>query len=115
MKTTNLELSEQLKEAGAKQESKEAICLLSGKVITPDYCISACGYKAIDCIGQVSSFDCHELLERLPYLCHVWKVENEFIARALGIGVNISFRADTPAEALGKLKLWCLQNGYCKC
>ena len=87
----------------------------------------------MDCIA---AFDCAELLERLPirvkkgrdvYKFGLYKTED-------GYRAQFSFQdedcytwsltddergyelcvADTPAEALGKLYLWCLENGYVK-
>jgi len=93
-KTTSKELSIALKEAGAKQESEYAYDE-DGELRGQPHCFE-----------WPASFDCPELLKGLPERLKYWDVD---------------FRADilsailmpAPAEALGKLKLWCLQNGHC--
>lgn len=89
MKTTR-ELGMKLKEAGAEQQGRPS-----------------------DEKRGCSVFDCHELLEMLPLLSHVWQVERGEYMSLLKTPEKIKFIADTPAEALGKLYLWCLENGHC--
>lgn len=134
-KTTSLELSKQLKEAGARQrlyeydrfwspghDGWEVHVFLDGDLSTiPKY---------------VKSFDCHELLEGLPRRIWVEKLKAFWIYILLfdsetqvsydwiePIGKIREKRFDSLrlceftdkylAEALGKLYLWCLQNGHC--
>lgn len=124
-KTTSPELSKQLKEAGAKQESE--------KYRVGDLLLN----KLELCRGMdfVSSFDCYELLDGLPMHINVsqnlddtevWgysfslvQISGGYLAQYLGIdgpeGDYVGdFSAHTPAEALGKLYLWCLENGHIK-
>lgn len=119
MKTTSLELSKQLKEAGAKQESE--YCWTRGNTDHPkEYLIPVNG--AVDsekhCWFMASAFDCHELLESLPTHTPIEKQKKGYraeITKDNGYQRVWTEIGDTPAEALGKLKLWCLQNGHCKC
>lgn len=118
MKTTRRELSKQLKEAGAKQESES-------------YCMPGfdCSFRSdnrpmkLRPNGWIASFDCHELLERLPNDGSKFVTLNSegpdgFSVRyqdcAGGKGDQHSEYANTPAEALGKLYLWCLENKHIK-
>lgn len=98
-KVTSLELSKQLKEAGAKQESEACACV-SGFDSGAKY---------------VSRFDSDELLERLPGDVRLWKgYGGEYLAYIVHVSEDTKTESYTAAEALGKLYLWCLKEGYCK-
>lgn len=104
MKTTSLELSKQLKEAGAKQESEWS------------YDKDGMLWNMRDKRNRrthVASFDCHELLEGLPILSEVHKLQSGSF-NAINWWLDHVEYSKHPAEALGKLKLWCLENGHCK-
>lgn len=123
MKTTSRELSTQLKKAGAKQESAIRWC--------KSWNASEGEYEWIlteplppgveESVDEAASFDCDELLEGLS------PNDNQEADLATNdMGYTASVRqlpsndkiceryADTPSEALGKLKLWCLENGHCE-
>ena len=116
MKTTSLELSKKLKEAGAKQDS-ELVFHKGEEESDHAFWVSdrvTYGNRPGEiCYG---TFDCHELLEGLPDTTHVAKCGDRYEADAMDVFVPLKMSTDatTPAEALGKLKLWCLQNGHCK-
>ena len=61
-----------------------------------------------------SAFDCTELLKRLPVWSIVELTPEHYAARNEFVDQPWSFFANTPAEALGKLYLWCLENGHIK-
>lgn len=96
---TSVELSLKLREAGASQKN------IKGPF--------------------PSRFCCAELLERLPDTLPV-EIETGHPYFSLGCiagryqagyfidGVYRAEYANTPAEALGELYLWCLENGYAK-
>ena len=142
-KVTSLELSKQLKEAGAKQESQwwwieyddvsgssPPFCLLvpcegiSGKWNAPPRKESAE-------LRRWSTFDCAELLERLPKAVTVEVLPTKTMYYHLNLAPGgddwsawydhdsksdtlWGTHGNTPAEALGKLYLWCLKEGHCK-
>ncbi len=126
MKTTSKELSIALKEAGAKQESEYRWM----KGANGEWYLTRMHKDAN--FSKCSSFDCHELLEGLPavlsnngYRLSVVKWPGDFMPLIrftagyvsnegrLVIG-DPSPSGPTPAEALGKLYLWCLENGHCE-
>ena len=119
MKTTILELSEQLKEAGAKQgvsDYKHA----KFPSWEPEYMLQN-DMRPGKAEYSYDSFDCHELLERLPRGAFVEKEVEEAIIDDLLYEADLNgddclqvYGGNTPAEALGKLYLWCLENGHCK-
>jgi len=97
---TSRELGLKLKKAGAKQQGRPS-----------------------DEKRGCSVFDCHELLEGLPksineadlqlswYFDH-W-CAGYHVFKLKGGKKSELFLDYIPAEALGKLYLWCLQNGHC--
>lgn len=108
-KVTSIELSKQLKEAGAKQKSEHAYNESGTALVDPVF------------EGGVCAFDCAELFLRLP-LFDDFPVRLQSYAgtedikekyRAGSHGLRRSHHATTPAEALGKLYLWCLKEGHC--
>ncbi len=117
--TTSLELSKALKEAGAKQESEHSWRVYITETMhceTLHYSEHVKGLTG----DKYSAFDCHELLERLPDGAWVRKFGGpEHLSFRYDVAINgviggCSFmQGNTPAEALGKLYLWCLQNGRC--
>ena len=130
MKTTSRGLSKQLKEAGAKQESQWIWREFTGnmKGLEPEYRQNPSATS--DVYVHTASFDCHELLEGLPQvimtlvhgLSETWgltlkKTSCGYEAKymhgngQMALGVSLG---KTPAEALGRLKLWCLKEGHCK-
>ncbi len=111
-KTTSLELSKALEEAGVKQESEKWW-----------YRHDKTGEYEVDpfCDGHqermYSSFDCHELLEGLPLGEKVLVSsthDRTYTARCGCIDDSETEQCGTPAEALGELKLWYLENGHCE-
>lgn len=112
-KTTSLELSKQLKEAGCKQESDR--CWVSWPV-GHGFRDDLQWEKDVDFSAKektfASSFDCDELLERLPILSRVEKTQNSLF-KADNWWLDDVEIEKSPAEALGKLYLWCLENGHC--
>lgn len=119
-KVTSLKLSKELKKAGAKQESEWSWRqdMRTGDISLINYEDDGPPYRQI-----ASAFDCAELLEMLPCTAEqpvcLTKLPGGFIA-ALGhenLGsepTNKMFLANAPAEALGKLELWRLENGHCE-
>ena len=113
-KVTSRELSEKLRDAGAKQESE--YCWAKGDADHPEeYLVPVNG--AVDSCRHnwfiASSFDCHELLESLPHPVKIetlesggFRVENWWLDEVI-VGRPLT-------EVLGKLKLWLLENGYIK-
>ena len=133
-KTISCELSTELKEAGAKQGDSEWVWIIPEAEENPALALRCCVMdEAIIC----DSFDCYELLMSLPRVIWVDEIKGFYFYMTL-FGSVISVRYDmikpigttqerrfnswrlcefedeSPAEALGKLKLWCLQEGHCK-
>ncbi len=148
-KTTSLELSKALKEAGAKQASERHWYEIEhvGYTDKEIACTTKTAYRVCTLkeareqprlnIGfnrLASSFDCHELFERLPdviehgdriYDVAVSKIADEeegqyyYTANFWNEVSGTRYLApmpycDTPAEALGRLYRWLLENGHCK-
>jgi len=126
-KVTSLELSKQLKEAGAKQESEYRWETESKWTDTGVALIrKPMGWNYVR-RSQYAAFDCAELLERLPrelehedalyhLAVHVWGSTDEPYTAEYenSTGGTLKYTiANTPAEALGKLYLWCLKEGHC--
>ena len=111
-KTTSLALSKALKKAGAKQESERSWEPIKYPYLSEPEKIHW-EDRSFHTEEGYSNFDCHELLERLPGEAYVCKlIENGgYVA---GDGHGTLFTADTPAEALGKLYHWGLQEGHCE-
>ena len=110
MKTTSLELSKKLKAAGAKQESGRKWRHTGNKFTLAK---NATRWPICAC-----SFDCHELLERLsgidePELVYDSNAYDggQWEARLFSVDGSTA-EARAPAEALGKLYLWCLENRH---
>ena len=133
-KYTSRKLSEALRDAGAKQESE--YCWRQGATTWILWPRDSDGFLGI-CESDAAAFDCAELLERLPtriegrgHQQHWWFHMIKAMVPKYGVGYarwiinelpgveviyldNFNASADTPAEALGKLKLWCLEEGHC--
>ena len=114
-KVTSLELSKKLRSAGCKQESEKVWNLLSGK---PNLLATNC----VPVTHRVSAFCCAELLEGMPYrikdkeTLNIAKIyDDEYVGGYMVYDgtYRVNRVADTPAEALGKLYLWCLESGHC--
>ena len=118
-KNTSLKLSKQLKEAGAKQESEKAY--------SPHGTLMRCTPVPSN---YTASFNTDELLEGLPETLELPIREDDFGFYTLNLspisgGWIVQYieatRSDyagdfsdaSPAEALGKLYLWCLESGHC--
>lgn len=103
-KVTSLELSKALKEAGAKQESEWSY--------DKDRHLWNVRDQRTKASLVASAFDCAELLERLPECSRLEKRQSlSFLASNWWLDHTAGSR--TPAEALGKLYLWCLKEGHC--
>ena len=110
------ELAEKLKAAGVVQESEYCwYTLLQVAESNPRRTRIDVNFGTPDSewAEYSAAFDCAELLEMLPKDSFVRKIcgvsGDEFMADITGFR-NIT--ANTPAEALGKLYLWCLENGH---
>lgn len=118
--TTSLELSNQLKDAGAKQESERAwLRDYDPKTDKPtDRCSLI--HNPIAWIHDdydqdwCAAFGCDELMKRLPPWTSVTKMFGSAMCyRAYTEAHNWDEVDDTPAEALGLLYKWCLKEGHC--
>lgn len=132
-KYTSRELSKQLKEAGAKQESEKCYIMVGDTPAALEWEIAE-AHKS--CRGGkeelIATFDCFELLERMPswadvdtakgrFECRLYMTKDDKIDPSYSFfywheGTQGAFsfgRDNTPAEALGKLYLWCLKEGHC--
>jgi hypothetical protein len=119
-KVTSLELSKALKEAGARRESEwcwELDCLAEGEVHHLEFLDIAMSGQNTSA-GIYAAFDTAELLELLQ---PKWVTLDISTNRSGSMEVKASTPhpcscriADTPAEALGKLYLWCLKEGHCE-
>ena len=114
-KVTSRELSEKLRDAGAKQESEwcHEVWLFPVGVNVPTAYLYRGRPKDVHNRDYFSAFDCSELLERLPHPVKIetlesggFKVENWWLDEVI-VGRPL-------AEVLGKLELWRLENGYDK-
>ena len=115
MKTTSKELSMALKEAGAKQESELVWRVCIDETTHLEQVMFSSNAEGMTG-KKYSTFDCHELLERLPNHTHIWVSSTNnrtYTARCVYIDDSETEQCDTPAEALGKLYLWCLREGHC--
>ena len=124
-KVTSQELSKKLKAAGAVQESEH---WWLKHTMEPGYWLAHKPAKPNSWPDCVAAFDCAELLERLPediraadgkvYSWQFTRVYGDYDAYYArwedGEERLKTCGADTPAEALGKLYLWCLENGHVK-
>ena len=130
-KVTSRELSEKLRDAGAKQESENFWAYrpscgwqLYNHRTGPAPII---GYDSITEI--IATFDCAELLEKLPITIESGAAQKSWLRinrDELGYEVyyydpafgNVlgapMIGSDSLAEALGKLYLWLLENGHIK-
>lgn len=121
--TTSLELSKQLKEAGAKQESERFYSLSSDSAFRLEGWPP--GFRPE---GWIAAFDCAELLKGLPSTIEIdgwdciliiWVCEDCYQVGYYEQDYEGPYiRSEEPIEkelheALGKLKLWCLQEGHC--
>ena len=109
MKTTSPELSQALKKAGA-----DALAAMYWVKVLGE--IRLCSAKNLSFLDNEDelicpAFDCHELLERLPDIVELHKLGSTWYQ--FGYEGFDSEMYKTPAEALGKLYLWCLENGHC--
>lgn len=108
-KTTSLELSKQLKEAGAKQESEQWWFDHVDSDNKPK--VRRCDQAPYLSNPIASAYDCAELLKRLPNGSSVKRTQSGFVA---GKGKHsVEWLEATPAEALGKLYLCRLKEGHC--
>ena len=119
-KVTSLELSKQLKEAGARQES-ERFWFVSSKML-------GVGKSPVNA-PQVAAFDCAELLEGLPvmivtdkgnrflvmgrYPNHDYWIGYKYVDGDGSLPGPVFHNRDF-VESLGKTKLWCLKEGHVK-
>lgn len=119
-KTTSLELSKTLKEAGAKQSGESTWQQLTKDV---EWKLIKTKHSSSIALDSVRTFDCHELLERLPvfaltgfYPTLIRTIINYRAGYECGTDMleGSGHEAVFPAEALGKLYLWCLQNRHIK-
>lgn len=107
-KVTSLELSKKLKEAGAKRDSEYVYV----KDNQDGYLISRRWLVQSFPQTHPSAFDCTELLYSLPRNTVLERYGDEFIAHCV-YGVNHTEKSTvSPAEVLGQLKLWCLEEGH---
>ena len=106
-KVTSLELSEKLKAAGAVQESESFWCV--GGMSFKPFIAGRAGGPFDD---RYSAYDCPELLEMLSKIRLVALHTSEAGSTARLVNFSPSFEEDTAAEALGKLLLWCIENGH---
>lgn len=105
-KVTSLELSIALRDEGAKQESQLWWLGNNGPFELHEYPDLYIVQKK-----RYAAFDCAELLEGLPDCAFVQKAKKRYFSEC---GLGGGEWAKEAAEALGKLKLWCLREGHCK-
>jgi len=117
IKVTSLELSKKLKEAGVEEGSERFWARQRNRWELYDHPY----FKELE--KQYSAFDCTELLEMLPstinlYMLTMVKDDAQAYCAFYQLdedeldGEGHDF--DSPAEALGLLYLWCLENGHIK-
>ncbi len=132
MKTTSLELSKELKNAGAKQESKLRWCE-SWNPFEGEYqwiVVPSLRSAVQEIRDEASTFDHQELLGRIIVSFGVgvvvewspvgfsltWKKVLDNKEQTLDPPITYSIWADKEVntEHYGKLYLWGLQNGHCE-
>lgn len=108
-KVTTLELSRELREAGAPQgeservwavdtETKKCSAVLRGIALELGFVILA------------DALDCYELLERLPMGTRLTKALGGYGVELYGVTHSMAAYPNPPVSMLGQLYLWCLQN-----
>ena len=114
-KVTSRELSEKLRDAGAKQESEwcHEVWLFPVGVNVPTAYLYRGRPKDVHNRDYFSAFDCAELFEGLPTGSSVVK---NLDGSYSGVSDPFwkAFEGLTPVEVLGELRLWCLENGHIK-
>ena len=106
---TSLELSKKLKATGAV-EGSALVWERTGPTWQHYQLAENIGMSPLD---RAAAFNCYELFERLPPYCAVEKCVRIYQAtQDFNTRRRSPFNGNTPAEALGKLLLWCYENGH---